>query len=147
MKVIFLKDVPKVGRRHEIKEVNDGYAANFLFPKGLAEPATPRRVAEIEKLKQNIRVEKEIRDDLLIKNLSALKDIVLVMAAKTNESGHLFSGIKAEDLSKELAKRQITLPPEAIILDRPIKELGEHIIPVQMKSKKSQFTLKIEAQH
>ncbi|MCU0660363.1 MAG: 50S ribosomal protein L9 [Candidatus Pacebacteria bacterium] len=147
MKIVFLKDVPKIGRRHEIKEVNDGYAINFLFPKGLAEPATPRRIAQVEKVKQNIRVEKEIKDDLLTKHMLALKDVTLRMVAKTNENGHLFSGIKAEDLSKELAKQQITLPPEAIVLARPIKELGEHIISVEMKNKKSQFTLVIQSEH
>ena len=48
MKVIFLQDVPRVGKRHDIKEVNDGYAMNFLFPRKLAELATSKAIAELE---------------------------------------------------------------------------------------------------
>ncbi len=46
MRVIFLQDVPRVGKRHDIKEVNDGYAVNFLFPHKLAEPATAKAVSD-----------------------------------------------------------------------------------------------------
>ena len=49
MRVIFLQDVPRVGKKYDIKEINDGYAMNFLFPRKLAESATPRAVAELEK--------------------------------------------------------------------------------------------------
>ena len=52
MKVIFLKDVPRVGKRNDIKEVNDGYAVNFLFPRKLAEMATPSAINELEKRKK-----------------------------------------------------------------------------------------------
>ena len=48
MKVIFLKDVPRVGKRHDIKEVNDGYATNFLLPRKLAEVATPAAVTRLQ---------------------------------------------------------------------------------------------------
>ena len=66
MKVIFLQDVPKVGRRHDMKEVNDGYAQNFLFPRKLAEMATPSAVTELEKRKNNIEIENKIQEELLI---------------------------------------------------------------------------------
>src|SRR6187551_2975727 len=98
MKVILIKDIPKIGKRHDVKEISDGYAVNFLFPKKLAEPATPKRMAEIAKMKQNVEIQKEIRDDLLIKNLNALKDVTISLKKKTNESGHLFSGIQKAEL-------------------------------------------------
>ena len=59
MKVIFLQDVPRVGKRHDVKEVNDGYAANFLLPRKLAEVATPHAVAALERRKKEITVERE----------------------------------------------------------------------------------------
>ena len=93
MKVIFLQDVPRVGKRHDIKEVNDGYAMNFLFARKLAEPATPKAIAELEKRKKNIEIEREVQEDLLMKNLEEIKDKVLNMKAKADEKGHLFSGI------------------------------------------------------
>ena len=60
MKVIFLKDVPRVGRRHDIKEVNDGYAMNFLLPRKLVELATPKTVAGLELRKKTIEIEREV---------------------------------------------------------------------------------------
>ena len=49
MKIIFLQDVPKVGKRHDVKEINDGYAMNFLLPRKLAVPATASAIAELIK--------------------------------------------------------------------------------------------------
>lgn len=143
MKVIFLKNVPKIGRQHEIKEVNDGYAANFLFPQKLAEPATAKRVSEVQKMQQYLRVEREIRDDLLMKNLTALKDVVVTIHAKTSDTGHLFSGIKPEDIVQALKAQKVDLDPGSIQLDRPIKELGDYDVPVEIRGKRSQFRLKI----
>ena len=57
MKVIFLQSVPRVGKKDEVKEVNDGYATNFLFPKKLAEPATAKAVASLEMRKKEIAIE------------------------------------------------------------------------------------------
>ena len=51
MKVALLKDVPKIGRKNEVKNVSDGYAMNFLFKNGLAEPATPQKIKNLEKAK------------------------------------------------------------------------------------------------
>lgn len=144
MKVIFIKDVPKLGRKYDIKEVNEGYARNFLFPQKLAEPATPKRIAEVAQMEQNVRIEKEIRDDLLGKNLAALKDVSITLVKKTNDSGSLFSGIQKSELVEALAKKKVELVEDAIALDKPIKELGTFEIPVSMRGKKSSFTLIVQ---
>ena len=143
MKVIFLKDVPKIGKRHDIKEVNDGYAANFLFPKKFAEPATAKRIAEVQMMQQNIRVERELQNDLLVKNLAVLREVTVVMHRKANETGSLFSSIKPEDIVEALAVQHVDLAVDAIKLDRPIKELGTHTIAVEQNGKKSSFTLTV----
>ena len=145
MKVIFLKDVPRVGRRHEIKEVNDGYAANFLFPRKLAERATPQAMAELEKRKKEIMVEREIQEELLEKSLESLKGKVVTIKAKADEKGHLFSGIHKKEISLALAtEHRAAVDEEFIILDKPIKEIGEFEIPVQIKNKKSSFKVLVE---
>ena len=69
MKVIFLQDVSRVGKRYDVKEVNGGYAMNFLFPRKLAEPATPKALTALEMRQKEIVVEREVQEDLLIKNL------------------------------------------------------------------------------
>ncbi len=141
MKIVLLKDVPKIGRKYDVKDVNDGYAINFLFPKKLAEPATPKLLAQVEKMKNSIRVGKEIQEDLLKKNLSALKDVTITIKKKTNENGSLFSGIKKEEIIEELRKQHVDLSEESIQLEKPIKELGEFEIPVEIKGKKGKFKL------
>lgn len=142
MKVIFLQAVPRVGRKNEVKEVNDGYALNFLLPRKLAERATPKAIAELERRQKEIVVEKEIQDDLLIKNLEELKGKTIQIKAKANEKGSLFSSIHKKEIIEALSKEHgAQISEEYIILDKPIKELGEFDIPVHIKDKKSSFKL------
>jgi large subunit ribosomal protein L9 len=146
MKVIFLQDVPRVGKRHDIKEVNDGYAMNFLVPRKLAEAATPQAIAELEKRKKNIEIENRIQDDLLMKNLEEIKNKVLNISAKTDEKGHLFKGIHSKELVDEMKKQHhADISAEFIILEKPIKQVGEFEIPIEIKGKKSSFKLVVES--
>lgn len=145
MKVIFLKDVPRVGKRHDIKEINDGYATNFLLPRGLAERATPSAVAGLERRKQNIEIEKKVEDNLLMRNLEEIKDKVVHMSGKADDKGHLFSGIHKKDILEALrAEHKAELSEEALVLDKPIKEVGEFNIPIEIKNKKSVLKLVVE---
>ena len=145
MKVIFLQDVPRVGKKHEVKEVNDGYAMNFLVPRKLAEPATAKSIAELEKRKKNIEIEREVQEDLLMKNLEEIKGRIITIKAKADEKGHLFSGIHKKEITAEMKKQNhADISEEFIVLEKPIKEIGEHEIPISIKNKKSSFKLVIE---
>src|SRR3989338_9642494 len=145
MKVIFLQDVIRVGNRHDIKEVNDGYAMNFLFPRKLAERATPKAIAEMERRKQNIAIERRVQEDLLLKNLEEIKGKVAHIKAKADEKGHLFSKIHNKDIVDEMKREHhADINEEFITLEKPIKEIGEHDIPIVIKGKKSSFKLIIE---
>ena len=146
MKIILLKDIVKVGKRYEVKDIADGYAVNLLIPRRLAIAATPdalRRV-EVDKAKEN--TEKKIHLDLLIKNLNDLDGITLTVVGKANEKGHLFAGLHREDIAKELEKQtHLQINPSSINLEYPIKELGEHIIEVSEAGKIAKFKVLIEA--
>jgi large subunit ribosomal protein L9 len=145
MQVIFLQDVPRVGKRHDIKEINGGYAMNFLFPRKLAEAATPKTIAELEQRKKNITIEREVQTDLLMKNLEKIRDKVLFMKAKADEKGHLFSGIHKKEIIAEMKKQNhADISEEFIVLEKPIKEIGEHEIQIATKDKKSSFKLIVE---
>src|SRR3989344_5132759 len=124
MRVIFLQDVVRVGKRHDIKEVNDGYAMNFLFPRKLAEPATPKAIVELEKRMKNIAIEREVQMGLLMKNLEEIKGKVIVEEMKLQHHA---------DIAEEF-----------IVLEKPIKEVGEFEIPISIKDKKSSFKLIVE---
>ena len=145
MKVIFLKDVPRVGKKNDIKDVNDGYAQNFLLARGLAELATPNKISELEKRMKNILVENQIEENLLMRNLEEIKDKEIILKEKANEKGHLFSAIhKKEIIDAMLKQNHITLSEDILDLDKPIKEIGEFEINVSIKNKQSSFKLKIE---
>src|SRR6185503_17278542 len=98
MRVIFLQDVPRVGKRHDVKEISDGYATNFLFPRKLAEPATPKAVSELEKRKKNIEIEREVQENMLLKNLEEIKGKSITIKAKADEKGHLFAQIHKKEI-------------------------------------------------
>jgi len=145
MQVIFLKDVPRVGKKNDIKEVNDGYALNFLFPKKLAEQATTKAILALENRKKDIVLEREVQENLLIKNLEEIKGKVITIISKANEKGSLFSSIhKKEILEAMRAEHRAEINEDFIILDKPIKELGEFEIPIQIKNQKSSFKLIIK---
>lgn len=142
MKVIFLQDVPRVGRKYEVKQINDGYAMNFLLPRKLAQLATPHALAELDKRQKDIVLEKEVQEDLLTKSMEEIKSKVVEISAKADEKGHLFSGIHARELAEAMKKEhRIEMKEELIMLDKPIKELGEFEIPIKIGNKKSSFKL------
>ncbi len=145
MQVIFLKDVPRVGKRHDVKEINDGYARNFLFPRGLAKLANTQNLAELERSQKEIVVKREVQEGLLIKNLEEIKNKIITVKAKANDKGHLFSAIHKKEIIELMQKEnKVELSEEVIKLDKPIKETGEFEIPIEIKNKKSSFKLKIE---
>ncbi len=145
MKVIFLNDVPRVGKRHDVKDVNDGYATNFLFPKKLAEPATPKALAILEMRKKEITIEREVQENLLLKNLEEIKGKVLTLKVKADEKGHLFSAIHPKIIVEMMKNsHHADINEEFIVLEKQIKTIGEFEIPISIKGKKSSFKLIVE---
>ena len=146
MKVILKSDVFKMGRKGEVKDIADGYATNFLIPRGLAELATVAKIKEAELLKKEQDVHKEIQHELLEKNLSALKNISIEITEKVNEQGHLYEGVRKEAILKALNEQaHIKLHNEHVLLEQPIKSAGEHTIKVMVDGKEGSFMLQIKA--
>jgi large subunit ribosomal protein L9 len=145
MKIILLKDVPKVGRKFDIKNVADGYATNMLLPRGLAMIATTEAIKKIEGEKAKLDAEKKIQGELLVKTLETIKGITLTLREKANDKGHLFAGVTREILAEELMKSaRINIDPTSIVLDKPLKEVGEHKVTVEALGKKAQLTVVIQ---
>ena len=131
MKVILSQDIIGVGRKGEVKNVSDGYARNFLLPNKLGQIATPTAIASAEKLKKQEEQDREVQKDILEKNIKGLKDLKVQIKAKANEKGHLFSIIHPDEISKILKEQHhLDIPSKLIEIEKPIKEIGEHIIKV-----------------
>ena len=145
MKVILLKDVAKIGRKYDVKDVADGHALNFLIPRGLVEIAIPQAVKKIELLKANDATEKKIQGELFLKNLEVIENLTLTLKEKANEKGHLFAGVTKEMLALEIFKAiRLNIDPESIKLDKPIKEIGKHKVVIEALNKKAEFSVIIE---
>ena len=146
MKIILKKDVANVGKKHDIKNVSDGHALNFLIPQGLAIVATPAQIKSVEALKLVEETERKIKEDLLGKNLKAVGAIKIEIIEKANDKGHLFSGIHKEKISEEIKKQtHLDISPEFITLDKPLKEVGEHKVTVSVSGKTTQFIVEVKA--
>jgi large subunit ribosomal protein L9 len=146
MKIILLKDVAGVGRRYEAKNVSDGYALNFLIPKKLAEVATPAALGRAERMKREEGALRREHEDLLLQNLAALGEARVEVQGKANEKGHLFASIHAEAIVRELKKQTgIDVLPEFLVIEKPVKEVGEHTIPVKVQDKVAHLKVVVKA--
>ncbi len=146
MKIILLKDVAKVGKKYDVKNISDGYALNLLIPKGLAVIATADIVKKLDLERSRDEGEKRVREELILKNLSDLDGVTVTMTEKANEKGHLFAGIHTPEIVPAIEKQtRLQIAPEYIVLDKPIKEIGVHIVEVRVGNKKVKFNLDVKA--
>jgi len=146
MKVIFLKDVAKQGKKFEIKEVSDGHATNYLIPRGLANIASNSNLKKVDSMRSRENTERKVKSDLLLKNLHDIEGVRIEMSEKANDKGHLFAGIHKEELIPVIKEQtRLEILPEFILLEKPIKEVGEHIIEVKVENTTAKFTLIVTA--
>lgn len=138
MKIILLKDVHKIGKRYETKDVADGFAVNSLIPRKLAIAATPDAVKRISLELAREAGEKKVQDELVKKQLQALNGTTVTYTGKKNEKGHLFAGLHAKEIAE-----LVHLKPEHIVLTKPIKEVGNHSIRIEIGGKTATITLSI----
>lgn len=146
MKVIFLKDVAKVGQHGTMKDVSDGYALNFLIPRGLAIQATPDKVAAHLAAQKREGEARERQNKAISEAVHSLKGIRIEISAKATEKGGLFKSITAADIAKAIhEQRKVSIPLETITLAKPIKETGEHTIKIAFGEVKVEMTLAVTA--
>ncbi|MFA6183989.1 MAG: 50S ribosomal protein L9 [Parcubacteria group bacterium] len=145
MKVVLLEDVKKLGKAGEIVNVSDGYARNFLFPRGWAQIATPDVLKKVEKIKAD-SINKEKEELVKITNLAKeIRDKKIVISAKA-KGGKLFGSIDAGVIAKEIKNQlNVEVDKTAIKLESPIKETGERKITIEfIKNIKTNISIEIK---
>lgn len=145
MKVIFIQNVKKQGRIDEVKEMNEGYARNFLIPNKLAVEATPKTLGELKKRteERGAKTAKHSKEFQLA--LDRLADFTLVIKKKANNDGHLFSGVTMREIISLLKEKTIYLEEKHFDLRSPIKKLGKCELPV-IGAEGSVLKISIEAE-
>ena len=132
MEIILQEEVANLGQIGDIVKVRDGYARNYLLPRGLAVQANRRNVRVLEHHKRLVAVKKERvqrQAQTLLDQLSALS---LTIPAKAGEEGRLFGSVTNIDLEAALKEQGLTLDRRRILLDEPIKQLGSYEVPVSL---------------
>ncbi len=144
MKVILLSDVKKVGKKYEIIDVAPGFARNFLIAKGFAEPVTSgnaKRVADMQR-KREVEATKQL--EILEKAFKGISDTVLTFTHAANDEGHLYAAVSRTELADALgAAVGAVIPEDNIILEAPIKEIGDHVVTVALGEKKAEFKVTV----
>jgi len=131
MKVILLKDIENLGKKYEIKEVSNGYARNYLIPRKLAKVANEKNLKWLEKQKE--KEEKKAEEDLkkVQEAASAVDGQEIIIPVKVGEDGQLFESITVQKIYEKLKEAGFEIKKNQILLESPIKELGE--FPVKIK--------------
>jgi large subunit ribosomal protein L9 len=134
LKVILTADVDKLGKSGEMKQVSDGYATNFLIPKGVAVPAAggayrawQHDIANREDKRKKEREEAEIA-------ATRIASTTLTMGVKVGEGGKLYGSITTKDIADALGRRGIDVDRHKIDLDEPLKSLGTYKVAIKVFS-------------
>lgn len=133
MKVILIKDVENLGGIGDVKEVANGYARNFLIPKGYVEIATKTAMEKAEKIK--IKKEEQAKEDLMNAEGIAekLEGVSVAIKAKADESGKLYAAIKPKEISKSLNDKGFKIDGDKIVIEEPIKEVGDYEVIINLE--------------
>lgn len=137
MKVILLKDVKGTGQKGQIKEVADGYARNFLFPRSLAVEATQGNLKNLQAQKKKEK-EREKREYEQAQQLAERlqQDDLVIQVDRVGQEGKLFGSITSKQISQELKNQwQIQVDKKKIQLDQPLRQLGATYVTVKLHPK------------
>jgi large subunit ribosomal protein L9 len=132
MKVILLDDVPKLGRRGEVRDVSDGYARNFLLPQKLALYATAGNLRNLETIKAGQESRAARMRSEAERQAEAIEALAFAQSRQASDEGRLFGSVGKADLADFLAQSGISVERRRIMLDEPIKALGEFSVPIRL---------------
>lgn len=132
MKVILIADVESIGKKGETKEVKEGFARNYLFPRRFAVEATPANLKEWEQKRQSLKKKEDEAKAEAEDLASGLQGISCVIPVKVGEEDKLFGSVTSQNISDALSRSGFDISKKDIELDAPIKTLGVHEVPVRL---------------
>uniref|UniRef100_A0A7V3ZW97 Large ribosomal subunit protein bL9 n=1 Tax=candidate division WOR-3 bacterium TaxID=2052148 RepID=A0A7V3ZW97_UNCW3 len=131
MKILLLADVEKLGKKGEVVEVKNGYARNYLIPKGLAVEANPsiiKHFQDINKIKEEVKAKKIIKLQAIAEKINRL---TYKASLKGGEIGY-FGSITDEEIVDFLKKKGINIDKKAIVLEEPIRTPGVYDVKIAL---------------
>ena len=134
MEIILLDKINNLGNVGDVVTVKPGYARNYLFPKGLAVRSSKRNIAFVEEKRKNIELKIAKEEQASQAIFDSLKNVEILIEVEVGENDKLFGSVTAMDLQKALYEQNIEIEKQDILLDNPIKSLGEYDIPIKVTS-------------
>jgi large subunit ribosomal protein L9 len=133
MKIVLRDDVENLGRKGDVVDVADGYARNFLVPRGLAMKATKGVVAQADAMRRNRAAREERERSAAMAQADVLSGIRLEIPARAGEGGKLFGSVTAGDVAEALlAQKGVEVDRRRVGLDEPVKDVGEVEVVVRL---------------
>lgn len=133
MEVILIKDVKGQGKAGDIVKVSDGYARNFLLPRGYAIEATEGSKKRLKDEKAGMMKKKEIETAKARGLAERVSSLEVVLRVKAGENGKLFGSITAKDIAEALNQTHgISVDKKKVVLDEPIKNIGQSLIEIKI---------------
>jgi large subunit ribosomal protein L9 len=144
MEVILREDIEKLGSRGQVVKVAAGYARNYLLPNRLAVAATESNKKIVEQERQ-AHVRREAKFQGEAEDLAKLiSGAVVVIKQKAGENDQLFGSVTAKDVAEGLEKLKFTVDRRKILLEEPIRQLGDHPVTVRLhRDVNAQITVQV----
>ncbi|MBI2515253.1 50S ribosomal protein L9 [Candidatus Wolfebacteria bacterium] len=143
MRLILREDIKGLGRKFDVKEVKDGYARNFLIPRGLVEFATDSKIEAMRaKILEQEKEEEKLKEKLgeWVKALAAQE---LEFYVKTGRKGEIFGSVTKEDIEARI-RADFDSENLKIHLEKPIKTIGDHVVQIELgKGIKTKITIRL----
>lgn len=134
MKVILRQDVDELGLEGTIVTVKEGYGRNYLIPKGFALLANTGNIKLIESQKKKIEANRLKAKEDAEKVARELEAMVITIAQKVGEEDKLYGSVTSMDIADEIEKKGMSIDRKKIVLDKPIKTLGEFEVKIKLHS-------------
>jgi large subunit ribosomal protein L9 len=132
MKVILRRDMDELGLEGTIVNVKEGYARNYLIPQGFALVADNRNIKIVEMQKKKIETNRLKAKEEAEKVAKDLESVVITIAQKVGEEDKLYGSVTNMDIADEMEKKGISIDRKKIVLDKPIKTLGEFEVKIKL---------------
>lgn len=133
MQAILLDEVEGLGQAGTVVNVKRGYMRNYLEPRGLAEMATPARIAEVRRREEQRRAAEARAAEEAKQLADLLGRTILTLKAKAGDDGRLFGSITGADVATAIEEaRQVKVDRRAITVDPPIRAVGTYSVPIEL---------------
>jgi large subunit ribosomal protein L9 len=132
MKVLLTRTIERTGIVGEVLDVSEGFARNYLLPKGLAVQPTQGNIQRLETARKDYEAKLKLIRDQKEKLVQTLQGVEVTLIRNANDEGHLFGSVSRRDIAEELEKMGHAVTPDDVKLDEPLRRIDTFTVPVAL---------------